>query len=224
MILPEIKELIDTEHTIARALFDECSSVLDVFSKISDFIKAIGPKLPADEYYSPEEGIFIAKDAKISPNATILAPTVIGHNAEIRPGAYIRGSAIIGDGAVIGNSTEIKNAIIFDGAQLPHYNYVGDSIIGYRAHLGAGAIISNFKLDHKPIKIRSGDEVLETGLRKMGAILGDFAEIGCGSVIFPGSIVGRRTLVYPLTPLRGVIPSDSIIHEGGRITPRNIEE
>ena len=223
MIIPEGRELLNTERTIAKALFDECETLLDVFSKISDFIKKIGPTLSSDEYYSPEDGVFIAKEAKIDKSATILPPTIIGR-AEVRPGAYIRGSVIVGDGAVIGNSTEIKNAIIFDEAQLPHYNYVGDSIIGHKAHMGAGAVISNFKLDHKPIKIRSGDEVLETGLRKMGAILGDFAEVGCGSVIFPGSIIGRRAMIYPLTPVRGVIPADTIIHEGGRTTKRNPEE
>ena len=139
----------------------------------------------------------------------------------MRPGAFIRGSALIGDGAVIGNSTEIKNAIIFDGAQLPHYNYVGDSILGYKAHLGAGAVISNFKLDHSSVNVKMGEEKLNTGLRKFGALMGDFAESGCNSVINPGTIIGRNTIIYPLTSLRGVISENSIVHNDGKIVKKH---
>jgi NDP-sugar pyrophosphorylase family protein len=206
-----------------RRLFESCEYPWQIVARISEYINEM-VKNGIEGYSHYLDGVLVGKGANISPSAHISPPAIIGDDCEIRVGAYIRGNVILGRGAVVGNSTELKNCILLDGAQAPHYNYVGDSLLGVRAHLGAGAIISNFKLDHKPIKIRSGDDVLETGLRKMGAILGDFAEIGCGSVIFPGSIVGRRTLVYPLTPLRGVIPSDSIIHEGGRITPRNIEE
>jgi NDP-sugar pyrophosphorylase family protein len=150
--------------------------------------------------------VYIADDAKIWDGATICAPTVIGHKAEVRPGAFIRGNAIIGDGAVIGNSTEIKNAIVFDGAQLPHYNYVGDSIIGYKGHLGAGAIASNLRLDHKEISI----EGVNTGLRKIGVFLGDESEVGCGSVLCPGSVVGKNSAIYPLSTVTGYIPANSV--------------
>ena len=150
--------------------------------------------------------VWAAKDAKISDKATIIGPAIIGHNTEIRPGAYIRGSVIIGDDAIIGNSTEIKNSIIFDEAQLPHYNYVGDSIIGYRAHMGAGSIISNVRLDHNNVSVKANGEKIDTGLRKMGVLLGDRAEIGCNSVICPGSIIGRDSIIYPLSRISGIIP------------------
>lgn len=215
MILPKTHELLDLSHTLAAELLSGVENPHDALPEIKSFIKKLSEALPSDEYTEVSEGVFIAKDAKISDKVTILPPTIIGHGTEVRPGAFIRGSVLIGDGAVIGNSTEIKNAIIFDGVQLPHYNYVGDSVLGYRSHLGAGAIISNFKLDHTNIRVRSGGEVTETGLRKFGAILGDGVEVGCNSVIFPGTIVGRGTLVYPLTPLRGVIPGGAIVHTDG---------
>ena len=201
MNLPKKEDILDFSHTVAAPLFENTNQIFEVLPKIKNFISELGASLPKDEFSELADGIFVAKDANISKNATIEGPAIIGHKAEIRPGAYIRGSVIIGNGAVIGNSTEVKNAIIFDLAQLPHYNYVGDSIIGYKAHLGAGAVISNFKLDHTD----------ETGLRKFGAIIGDYTEIGCGSVIFPGTIIGRNTMVYPLTPVRGVIQENSIV-------------
>ena len=211
MKFPKADELFDLSHTIAGELFEGCEYPFEAIPKIKELTVKLSATLPTDEYTEISEGVFVAKDAKISDKATILPPTIIGHGTEVRPGAFIRGSAIIGDGAVIGNSTEIKNAIIFDGAQLPHYNYVGDSVLGYRAHLGAGAVISNFKLDHSNITVRLGDEKLETGLRKFGALMGDFAEAGCNSVINPGTVIGRATVVYPLTSLRGVIPENSIV-------------
>jgi len=221
MNLPNASELFDFTHTIAKELFEGCEYPFEVLPKIKDFIVEISRSLPRDEYTEISEGVFVANDAKISDKATILPPTVIGHGTEVRPGAFIRGSVLVGDGAVIGNSTEIKNAVIFDGAQLPHYNYVGDSVLGYKAHLGAGAVISNFKLDHSSVNVRDGSEVLCTGLRKFGALMGDFAEAGCNSVINPGTVIGRSTVIYPLTSLRGVIPENSIVHNDGKIVKKH---
>lgn len=220
MILPTVSDLFDLSHTLAGEYLSRFEKPHESLGGIKDFITELSRTLPADEYEEVSEGVFIAKDATVAKSATILPPTVIGHKTEIRPGAFIRGSVLIGDGAVIGNSTEIKNAIVFDCAQLPHYNYVGDSVLGYRAHLGAGAIISNFKLDHKSVNIRSGEEKLNTGLRKFGAIVGDFTEVGCGSVIFPGTVIGKSCLIYPLSPVRGILPEKSIFHTDGCITER----
>ena len=204
MNVSKIDSLFDLEHTITKALFEKCDKIYDAIPLIKEFCKMAAQNL-GDGYDEVFPDVFVAKDAVISEKATIIGPAIIGHKTEVRPGAYIRGSVIIGDGAVIGNSTEIKNSIIFDGVQLPHYNYVGDSIIGYRAHLGAGAIISNFRLDHQNISIKAEDIKIDTGLRKMGALVGDFCEIGCNSVICPGSILGRKTMVYPLSSVRGII-------------------
>ena len=208
MIL-KTKELFDLNHTLAVSLLSECEYPHEALSKIKDSILSLIPTLD-DSFKEISEGVFVADDAKIWDNVTIVGPTIIGHKAEIRPGAFIRGNAIIGDGAVIGNSTEIKNAIVFDDAQLPHYNYVGDSIIGYKAHMGAGAIASNLRLDKKEITLKSEGEDMDSGLRKIGVFLGDHAEVGCGSVLCPGSIVGRATLVYPLSMVRGSIPERTI--------------
>lgn len=207
MNIPTPEELFDLSHTVAKDIFDGCVYPYEALPKIKDFCILLSKNL-GDGYTEIAPGVFAANDAKISDKATLIGPTIIGHNTEIRPGAYIRGSVIIGDGAVIGNSTEIKNAIIFDGAQLPHYNYVGDSIIGYKAHMGAGAIISNFRLDHENISIKSDGEKINTGLRKMGVLLGDRAEIGCNSVICPGSIIGSGCVVYPLSRVSGILPSE----------------
>jgi NDP-sugar pyrophosphorylase family protein len=222
MELLKTKDLFDLEHTAAGKLLKSFELPHEALSHIKDFITELAKELPSDEYEEIREGVFIARDAKVAESAVILPPTIIGHRTEIRTGAFIRGAVLIGDDAVIGNSTEIKNAIIFDGVQLPHYNYVGDSILGYRSHLGAGAVISNFKLDHSNVNIRYGEESLGTGLRKFGAIIGDRTEIGCNSVIFPGSIIARDTLVYPLTRVRGVIPSPSVIKSETDISPRLI--
>ena len=215
MHLPRAEELFDLGHTKARELISEKKNIYEALLNLKSFIVNLGNQLPKDEYDEISPEVWVAKDSVISPMATILPPTVIGHNTEVRPGAFIRGSVLIGDGAVIGNSSEIKNAVIFDGVQLPHYNYVGDSILGYRSHLGAGAIISNFRLDHRNIKIRSDSEFIETGLRKLGALIGDFAEIGCNSVVFPGTVIGRGTLVYPLTSVRGTVPAGVIMKSDG---------
>lgn len=215
MNIPLTEELFDLSHTAANEIFKNVKTPYEVLTKIKEYCIALSSKLGSD-YEEIAEGVFAAKDAKISDKATIIGPAIIGHGTEIRPGAYIRGAVIIGDGAVIGNSTEIKNAVIFDGAQLPHYNYVGDSIIGYKAHLGAGAIISNFRLDHGNISIKADGEKIDTGLRKMGALVGDGAEIGCNSVVCPGSIVGRGCVIYPLSRVMGILPPDYYFYGDGR--------
>lgn len=218
MIL-KTKELFDLSHTMAEALLCGCEYPHEALPRIGDYIKdRLIPSLDGS-YREIGEGVFAAEDAKIWEGVTIVGPTVIGHRAEIRPGAFIRGNAIIGDGAVIGNSTEVKNAIVFDEAQLPHYNYVGDSIIGYKSHLGAGAIASNLRLDKKEILLRDADESMDSGLRKIGVFLGDHAEVGCGSVLCPGSIVGREAMVYPLSCVRGTVPSQTI-YDGKSIKER----
>ena len=208
MIL-KTRELFDLSHTIASEMLSECEYPHQALSKIGGFIKEYIKTLDSS-YKKIADDVYVASDAKIWDGVTIVGPTIIGHGAEIRPGAFIRGNAIIGDGAVIGNSTEVKNAIVFDGAQLPHYNYVGDSIIGYKAHMGAGAIASNLRLDKKEIILKSEDETMDSGLRKIGVFLGDYAEVGCGSVLCPGSIVGREALVYPLSSVRGSVPERTI--------------
>lgn len=215
MMIPNAENLFDINETIAKDIFDGCSVPYEVLPKIKDFCANLSKTL-GDDYEEISEGVFCARDAKISDKATLIGPAIIGHKTEIRPGAYIRGAVIIGDGAVIGNSTEIKNAIIFNGAQLPHYNYVGDSIVGHRAHLGAGAIISNFRLDHQSIKIKTAEGKIDTGLRKMGALVGDFAEVGCNSVINPGSVIGRGSVIYPLSKVTGILPEKTYFYGDGR--------
>ena len=208
MIL-KTKDLFDLSHTIAAPLLERCEYPHEALPKIGEFIKSCFKDLDSS-YKEISEGVFVADDAKIWGGVTIVGPTIIGHKAEIRPGAFIRGNAIVGDGAVVGNSTEIKNAIVFDEAQLPHYNYVGDSIIGYKAHMGAGSIASNLRLDKKEITLKSDDEQMDSGLRKIGVFLGDCAEVGCGSILCPGSIVGREAMVYPLVSVRGSVPERTI--------------
>ena len=215
-------ELFDLSHTAAAELLRSCDAPYLAIPQIKSFIKELSSALPQEEYEEISEGVFVSRGAIISERATILPPTVIGYGTEVRPNAFIRGSALIGNGAVIGNSTEIKNAIIFDGVQLPHYNYVGDSVLGYKVHLGAGAIISNFKLDHTGVNLRCGDERIMTGLRKFGALLGDGTEVGCNSVIFPGTVIGKGTLIYPLTPVRGFVPKNAIVYSDGSIKNKEL--
>lgn len=207
--IPKTRDLFDIEHTVCRDLFYECEYAYEIIPEIGRQFEFIRKKL-SGRFFEIKEDVFVAEDAKIWEGATISGPAVIGHGAEIRPGAYLRGKVIIGDGAVIGNSTEVKNSIIFDGAKLPHYNYVGDSIIGYRAHLGAGAIASNQRLDKGEIILRCGEDNISSGQRKLGTLLGDYAEVGCGSVLSPGAIVGREAIIYPLSHVVGVIPEACI--------------
>lgn len=211
MNIPRTGDLFDLTHTLAKPLLEGEEYPYSALPKIKEFVISLGKTLSPDEYDEIDDEIWVAKDATIAETATVCGPVIIGHKTEVRPGAFIRGSALIGDGVVVGNSTEIKNAIIFDNVQIPHYNYVGDSILGYRSHMGAGAVASNFKLDHSNIVLRdTSGERFETGLRKFGVMLADFAEVGCNSVLFPGTIVGRESLVYPLSRVRGIIPAHAI--------------
>ncbi|MBP5686435.1 MAG: UDP-N-acetylglucosamine pyrophosphorylase [Clostridia bacterium] len=206
----KIKDLYDLSHTRAAKYLERFTYPWEALAGISDFILELGKTLPADEFDHPAEDIWIAKDATVAKTASITGPCIIGHNTQIRQCAFIRGSAIIGDTCVVGNSTEIKNVIIFDVVQVPHYNYVGDSILGFHAHMGAGSITSNVKADKKNVVIKNGGELIETGRKKVGAMLGDFVDVGCGSVLNPGVVIGRNTNIYPLSCVRGVVPPNSI--------------
>ena len=209
-MIPKTSELFDLSHTLASSLLCECEYPWEALPKIKDFILSIAEELPTELYYKLGDDVWIAKSAKIAPSALICGPTIIGENTEVRHCAYIRGCALIGNDAVVGNSTEIKNAIIFDGVQIPHYNYVGDSILGYKSHMGAGSIASNVRSDKQNISVYTQGERIATGLRKFGTMLGDFVEVGCNSVLCPGSVVGRGSQIYPLTRVRGVVPENSI--------------
>lgn len=205
-----IKNLFDLDKTIAKDLFEGAVYPWEVLPKIKEFIVKLGNTLDPEIYEKRGEDIWVAKSAKVAPSAYLGGQLIICENAEIRHCAFIRGSAIVGAGAVVGNSTELKNAVLFDGVQVPHYNYVGDSILGYKAHTGAGAITSNLKSDKKLVTVMCDGEKVETGVKKFGAMLGDFADIGCNSVLNPGTVVGRGTRVYPLSMVRGYVPEHSI--------------
>lgn len=215
-----IKGLYDLTHTRAADYLSEFTYPWEALSGISDLILEIGKTLPADEFDHPAEDVWIAKDATVFDTAYIAGPCIIGHNTQVRQCAFIRGSALIGDNCVIGNSTEIKNVIIFDNVQVPHYNYVGDAILGFHAHMGAGSITSNVKADNKNVVIKNEGELIETGRRKVGAMLGDYADIGCGSVLNPGVVIGRKTNVYPLSCVRGVVGPDSIYKDKDNIVKK----
>lgn len=219
-----IADLFDLKYTLAAPLFEGHTWPWEVLGAIKAFIVERQKALPRAEYEEIAPGVFAAKDAKIFPSAYLSGPTIIGHEAEIRHCAFIRGSALVGAGAVVGNSTELKNCILFDGSQVPHFNYVGDSILGHKAHMGAGAVTSNFKSDHKNIFVTGPEGRIETGLRKFGAMVGDFAEIGCNSVLNPGTVVGRNAIVYPASCVRGVVPENTIRKHDGTLVPRRMEE
>ena len=214
------EELFDTAHTLVKSELDDAVYPFEILPHLKEIITEIQRKLDKNEFAELYSGVFVARDAKMSEKATVIGPAIIGHLTEIRPGAYIRGNVIIGDGVVIGNSTEVKNSIIFDGAQLPHYNYVGDSIIGYKAHMGAGCIASNLRLDKGTVVITDGTKRYDTGLRKIGVMLGDCAEIGCNSVLCPGCMIGKGSLVYPLTCVNGVIPELTVLKRDGTMVRR----
>ena len=216
----KIVELLDLSHTIAEPLFEGREYPWEVLGGIKEFILALGPALPAEEFDNPSEGVWIAKDAKVFPSAYIGAPCIIDHGAEVRHCAFIRGSAIVGKDCVVGNSVELKNAVLFDNVQVPHYNYVGDSILGYKSHMGAGSITSNVKSDKTLVVVKNGSERIETGLKKFGAILGDHVEVGCNSVLNPGSVLGREVSVYPTSSVRGVVPAGCIYKSEGNIVER----
>ena len=207
----KISELYsDLSKTLAKELMESKTYPWEVLPCISQFIVELGNTLSEEEYEKKGENVWIAKSAKVAPNAYINGPAIIGKNAEVRHCAFIRGNALVGEGAVVGNSTELKNVILFDKVQVPHYNYVGDSILGYKSHMGAGSITSNVKSDKKLVVVKGKEVRLETGLKKFGAMLGDEVEVGCGSVLNPGTVVGSHTNIYPLSSVRGVIPSHSI--------------
>lgn len=216
----KICELLDTEKTIAKQLFDGREYPWEVLPDIGEFVLGLGKTLSEDEFDHPAEDVWIAKDATVFPSAYIKGPCIIDREAEVRHCAFIRGNAIVGKKAVVGNSTELKNVVLFDGVQVPHYNYVGDSILGHKAHMGAGSITSNVKGDKKLVVIKNGDELIPTNRKKVGAILGDFAEIGCGSVLNPGTVIGRNTQVYPLCSVRGVVPENSMYKAEGNIVEK----
>lgn len=209
-MLLEINRLLSLDKTIAGGLFEGLVYPWQALDQIAEFIRALGPTLPGDEYESAGEDVWIARDATVFTSAYIKGPCIIDHGAEVRQCTFIRGSAIVGKNAVVGNSTELKNVVLFDHVQAPHYNYVGDSILGYKAHMGAGSITSNVKSDKLPVVIKNGDEQIPTLRKKVGAILGDCVEVGCNSVLNPGTVIGRNTNIYPLSSVRGCVPPDSI--------------
>ena len=206
-----VSELFDLSKTIASPLLSSVAYPWEALAKIKDFILELGKTLSEDEYYSPAEGVWIAKDATVAPTAVINPPCIICKGAEIRHCAFIRGSAIVGEGAVVGNSCELKNSILFDKVQVPHFNYVGDSILGFKSHMGAGSITSNVKSDKTNVTIAAGNDKIVTGLRKMGAILGDEVEVGCNSVLNPGTVIGKNSNIYPLSNVRGYVPARHIL-------------
>ena len=211
----KINELYDLSHTAAKDYLSKFTYPWEALKGISEFIISYGKTLSSDEYDNPSENVWVHKTAKVFPTAYLGAPCIIGANTEVRHGAFIRGSALVGENCVVGNSVELKNVIIFDNVQTPHYNYVGDSILGFKSHMGAGSITSNVKSDKTNVVIKSGEERIETGIKKIGAMLGDFVEVGCNSVLNPGTIIGRNSNIYPTSCVRGVVPSDSIYKTGG---------
>ena len=215
-----IEALYTLEETIAAELFQGVTYPWEVLPKIKDFIIALGETLPEEKYERREGNVWIARNAKVFPSAYIGGPAIIDEEAEIRHCAFIRGSAIVGKGAVVGNSTELKNVILFNKVQVPHYNYVGDSILGYKAHMGAGSITSNVKSDKTLVVVKAGEEAFETGLKKFGAMLGDEVEVGCNSVLNPGTVIGKNTNIYPTSMVRGVIPAGSIYKRQGEIADK----
>ncbi|MBR6293893.1 MAG: UDP-N-acetylglucosamine pyrophosphorylase [Lachnospiraceae bacterium] len=215
-----IKELFDTSNTIASEIFEGKTYPWEVLPFIGDFIIKLSQTLPADEYDNPSEGVYIHKTAKIAPTASITGPCIICKDAELRQCAFVRGKAIIGEGAVLGNSCEIKNAILFNKVQVPHFNYIGDSVLGFKAHTGAGAVTSNVKQDKTLVTVLYEGKRIETGLKKFGAILGDNVEVGCNSVLNPGTVVGKGSNVYPLSMVRGFVPANSIYKTGGVIVSK----
>ena len=217
----KISNLYDLNETIAKEYLEQFTYPWEALKGISDFIKKLGPTLDPEIYEKRGENIWVAKSATVAPTACLNGPLIIDEDAEIRHCAFIRGSAIIGKGSVVGNSTEIKNDIIFNTVQVPHYNYVGDSILGYKSHMGAGSITSNVKSDKTLVVVKNGEEKIETGLKKMGAMLGDHVEVGCNSVLNPGTVIGRNSNVYPTSCVRGVIPAGHIFKRPGDVVKKD---
>lgn len=215
-----VKENYSLDQTIAKDIFNGVTYPWEVLPKISNFILELGATLSEDEYEKRGENVWVAKSAKVAPTAFINGPAIIGKDAEVRHCAFIRGNAIVGEGAVVGNSTELKNVILFNKVQVPHYNYVGDSVLGYKSHMGAGSITSNVKSDKKLVVVEAGEEKIETGMKKFGAMLGDEVEVGCGSVLNPGTVVGNHSNIYPLSSVRGFVPANSIYKKQGEVVTK----
>lgn len=218
-----IAELYDLTQTIASDLFAEAEYPWQLLPKIHDFIITLGQTLPEEVYEKRGENIWIARTAKVAPTACLNGPLIVDEEAEIRHCAFVRGNAIVGKGAVVGNSTELKNVILFNKVQVPHYNYVGDSILGYKAHMGAGSITSNVKSDKTLVVIKGDGEEMATGLKKVGAMLGDNVEVGCNSVLNPGTVIGRCSNIYPTSMVRGVVPADSIFKKTGEVVTKILQ-
>lgn len=216
-----IEKLLDLKETMAAELFEGKTYPWEVLPEIKDFILKLGKTLDSDEYEYREGDIWIAKSAKIAPTACINGPAIIGKDTEVRHCAFIRGNAIVGEDCVVGNSTELKNVVLFNCVQVPQYNYVGDAVLGYKSHMGAGSICSNVKSDKQLVVVKDGEEKIETGLKKFGAMLGDHVEVGCGSVLNPGTVIGRNSNIYPLSPVRGCVPADSIYKSRTEIVSKN---
>lgn len=215
-----IHNLYNLNETIAAELFEEAVYPWELLPKISSFIIELGKKLPADKFTQIKENVWIAASAKVAPTACLNGPLIVDEEAEIRHCAFIRGNAIVGKSAVVGNSTELKNVILFNKVQVPHYNYVGDSILGFRAHMGAGSITSNVKSDKTLVVVKNGNTEMETGLKKFGAMLGDYVEVGCNSVLNPGTVIGRNSNIYPVSMVRGCVPAGSIYKKVGEIAEK----
>jgi NDP-sugar pyrophosphorylase family protein len=217
----KISDLFDLKETIAADIFIGCEYPWEVLPKIKSFILELGATLSPDDYDHPADDIWIARTATVFPTAHIQGPCIVGQYAEIRHCAFIRGSAIIGEHAIVGNSTELKNVILFNYVQVPHYNYIGDSILGFKAHMGAGSITSNVKSDKSLVSVRFNNEIIKTEMKKVGAMLGDHVEVGCNAVLNPGTIIGRNSTVYPVSSVRGVIPQDSIFKQSNVIVKKD---
>lgn len=215
-----IEKLLDLSYTEFPELFAGKIYPWEALGEIHDFILKAGAALDPEKYWQKDACIWVAKSAQVADTACIHGPVIIGEEAQIRHCAFIRGDVIVGGGSVVGNSTELKNCVLFQNVQTPHYNYVGDSILGHKAHMGAGSICSNVKADKKPVAVKADGKSVETGRKKFGAILGDFAEIGCGSVLNPGTVIGRNSMVYPLTSVRGCVPAESICKQADQIVKK----
>lgn len=214
-------DLLDLEHSLAGPFFGELAYPWEILPRIGEIIAEIASRLPG-VFVEREPRVWVGPGTRIEASVLIQGPAIIGSGCELRQGAYLRGNVVIGDGCVVGNSTEVKNAVLFDGVQVPHFNYVGDSVLGVRSHLGAGAILSNVRLDGRTVRVRTDDGVVETGLAKFGAILGDLAEIGCNAVLNPGTVIGRQSLVHPLANVGGVVAPKSVVRRDGSTTARRL--
>lgn len=221
MELLEVRQLVDLDKTIAKDIFTDVTYPWEVLPLIHDFVMKLGNTLSEDIFEKKGDDIWIAKSATIAPTASVTGPCIIDEGATLRPGAFVRGNVIVGKKATVGNSTELKNVILFDEVEVPHYNYVGDSVLGYKAHMGAGAITSNVKNDKTNVVVKAGDVKFETGLRKFGAIIGDRAQVGCNCVLNPGSVIGAGTNIYPLNSIRGFVPGEMIYKEKDKIVQKN---